>query len=67
MATKVSLIIEVKNSSYDTKKQRTITNVSASATDKQLYDFLSAYARLSTDQAIGFAKVIRTDLEGGDD
>ena len=63
MAEKVSLILTVKNSPSDSAKQRTVTNVSASATDQELYDFLSAYAALSTDTAVGYAKVVRKDLE----
>lgn len=62
MAERVSLIISVKNSPTDSIKQRTVTNVSASATDQQLYDFCSAYSALSTDTVYGFAKVVRKDL-----
>ena len=63
MAQKVSLIITVQNDPYESTKQRTITNVSASATDQQLYDFCVGYMNLTQDYAKSYAKVVRTDLE----
>lgn len=58
---KTSLIIETQEMN-ETKKQMTITNVSASATDAQCYNFGAAIADLSTRTFLGIAKVTRTEL-----
>lgn len=63
MSDKVSLIISVSTGVGESKKQRTVTNVSASATDNQLYLFSQAYVGLSTDSFEGAAKVTRRELE----
>lgn len=63
MADKVSLIITVQNSPNESPKQRTITNVNASATNQQLYDFCEGFIALSNDYPKGYAKVVRTELE----
>lgn len=62
MATKTSLLIETQESG-ENKRQITVTNVSASATDQQLYSFISAYAALSLNTPVGYVKVTRKDLE----
>ena len=62
MATKTSLIIESQEMN-EAKKQMTVTNVSASATDAECYNFGAALANLSTRTFTGVARVTRTDLE----
>lgn len=64
MAEKVSLIISIKEpTATATKRQKSVTDVSATATDEQLYSFAHDLIALTTDVFLGVEKVTRKELE----
>lgn len=63
MDDKTSIIIEIAGDNPgDAKKQRTIQNISETATDAELYNFCQGYMALTNEQASGFYKVTRREI-----